>query len=83
MKKKYNLLFVLAIPAIFVVFTSGVLYPDGSPGGRTGSPGDNGANCTGCHTGTPITQEYWIVGSELIVSGYEVGQTYDIIVTGY
>ena len=83
MKKNYNLLIVLGIPAIFLLFTSGVLFHDGSPGGRTGSPGDNGANCTGCHAGTPINQEFWIVSSELIVSGYVPGQTYAIIVSGH
>lgn len=81
MKKIYNLLIVLAIPALFLVFTSEVMYPGGSPGGRTGSPGDNGANCTGCHSGTPINEEEWIV-SGLIGTGYSPGETYPIFVIG-
>jgi hypothetical protein len=82
MKKIYNLLLVLAIPAIFLVFTSGVMFHDGSPGGRTGSPGDNGANCTGCHAGTPINQDFWILNSDLLLTGYVPGHTYDIMVVG-
>jgi hypothetical protein len=83
MKKLYNLLLVLGLPAVFLVFTSGVMYHSGSPGGKTGSPGDNGANCTGCHAGTAINQELWIVSPELILSGYTSGQTYSVIVTGH
>lgn len=84
MKKIYNLLFVLGLPAIFLVFTSGVLHHDGSVGGKTGSPGDNGTSCTACHSDNPtINQEFWIIGSELLISGYVPGQTYDIIVTGH
>lgn len=81
MKKIYNILIVLTIPALFLVFTSEVMYPGGSPGGRTGSPGDGGANCTGCHSGTPINEEGWIL-SEIMGTGYSPGETYSIFVTG-
>ena len=82
MKKIYNLLIVLAIPALFLVFTSEVMYPGGSPGGRTGSPGDGGANCTQCHSDfSPINEEDWIV-SEIIGTGYNPGETYNIFVIG-
>ncbi len=81
MKKIYNLLIVLAIPALFMVFTSEVMYPGGSPGGRTGSPGDGGANCTGCHSGTPINEEGWI-SSIIVATGYTPGEEYMIVVAG-
>lgn len=82
MKKIYNLLIVLAVPAIFLVFTSQVFYPGGSPGGRTGSPGDGGATCTGCHSEfTPINQIGWITSS-MMATGYTPGEVYDIIVVG-
>jgi len=80
MKKTYTLLFVLAVPAMFLLFTSGILFHNGSPGGKTGSPGDNGANCTGCHSGTPINQEFMIYSAELLVQGYSPGQLYNFFV---
>lgn len=82
MKKIYNLLIVLTIPALFLVFTSEVMYPGGSPGGRTGSPGDGGNNCTQCHSDfAPINEEDWIV-SDLIGTGYTPGDTYTVFVFG-
>jgi hypothetical protein len=82
MKKFYNVIFVLAIPALFLILTSESDKLNGSPGGKTGSPGDGGANCTGCHAGTPVTEEFWINSSELMTTGYQSGQEYDIVVVG-
>lgn len=82
MKKRYNLLFVLALPVVFLFFTSEVLFHSGSPGGKSGSPGDDGANCTDCHAGTAQNQESWIVVPELIIQGYNPGQTYGVSVIG-
>lgn len=75
MKKIYNYLIVLAIPAIFLLLTSETMLPTGSPGGRTGSPGDNGANCTDCHSGTPQSATDWI-SSNISDLGYQSGETY-------
>lgn len=82
MKKRYNLILVLALPALFLIFTSEVLYHTGSPGGKTGSPGDNGNNCTDCHSGTPVTEEFWIYSPELLLQDYEPEETYSMIVIG-
>jgi len=82
MKKLYNAMLVLSVPALFLFLTSEVMYPTGSPGGRTGSPGDNGANCTGCHSGTPTTVDLWIYSPELLVSGYYPDQEYNVLVYG-
>lgn len=82
MKKFYTPLLVLAVPALFLFLTSEMMYPTGSPGGKTGSPGDNGANCTGCHSGTPITQEFWIYSPELLTGPYQPNSTYSLIVLG-
>jgi hypothetical protein len=60
-----------------IIITSFVLYPTGSPGGRTGSPGDGNANCTGCHSGSAQEISNWI-SSTIPVSGYVPGQTYTI-----
>jgi hypothetical protein len=82
MKKFYNVIIVLAIPALFFILTSETDTVNGSPGGKTGSPGDNGANCTECHAGTPTTEVLWIYVPELLVSGYQAGQQYDVVVVG-
>ncbi|GAB4313101.1 MAG: hypothetical protein Kow00127_03980 [Bacteroidales bacterium] len=82
MKKSYSFFAVLLVPVIFLVFTSEVLFHTGSPGGKTGSPGDGGHNCTDCHAGTPITQEFWILNTDLALNGYSPGETYDIMVIG-
>ncbi len=78
MKKFYNALIILAIPALFLVFTSEISNSGGSPGGKTGSPGDQNQNCTGCHMGTATTEPLWIWSSELGTQGYSSGQTYNI-----
>lgn len=84
MKKFYNLTFVLLLPVVFgLVLTSGIQNHTGSPGGKTGSPGDMGKNCTECHIGTPIIQEYWISSGALITDGYEANETYDMLVIGF
>ena len=82
MKKFYNVIFVLAIPALFLILTSESDKQNGSPGGKTGSPGDGGANCTECHAGTPVTEELWVYSPELLTAGYESGQVYNILVVG-
>jgi hypothetical protein len=65
---------------ISIVLISWVLYPDGSPGGKTGSPGDGGANCTDCHSGTSQQAVSWIT-TNIPVSGYIPGQTYTVTAT--
>jgi len=68
---------LLLLPLVFIF--SG--YHTGSPGGRTGSPGDNGNNCTACHTGTPQNASDWIM-SDIPAIGYIGGETYMITATG-
>jgi hypothetical protein len=77
MKKLSFLIPVLAVPVILLLMS----YHAGSPGGRTGSPGDNGNTCTGCHTGTANTAFAWIT-TNVPTSGYVAGQTYTITATG-
>jgi len=76
MKSIYKVLAVLAIPG-FLVFYS---FSSGSPGGKTGSPGD-GDNCTACHTGTPQNVGSWI-SSDIPEGGYVPGETYTITAKG-
>jgi hypothetical protein len=77
MKRLYSMLPLLALPLVFI-FTG---YSTGTPGGRTGSPGDNGNSCTGCHSGTPQNASEWIT-STIPGNGYIGGETYVISLTG-
>ncbi len=77
-----KLLYILSLTgAMFILLTSELNYSTGSPGGRTGSPGDGGNTCTECHGGTANFQEGWIT-SNIPVDGYTPGETYTITATG-
>jgi hypothetical protein len=78
--KKFTHYFFL-IGFVLIIFGSWVLSSGGSPGGKTGSPGDGGASCTDCHTGTPQQAENWI-SSDIPNEGYSPGQTYTITAMG-
>jgi len=73
MKRLYNFLPLLAIPIVFIFLASS----GGSPGGKSGSPGDNMADCTGCHSGTPQSASEWIT-SNIPDLGYSAGETYTL-----
>lgn len=78
--KNANLYLILSFAAIvMIITTSGIFYSGGSPGGKTGSPGDV-SNCTQCHSGTPVTNSGWIT-SNIPPAGYTAGSTYNITVT--
>jgi len=77
MKKLYQFLLVLTLPVSLVLFS----YVTGSPGGKTGSPGDGGSTCTDCHAGTAQSQSSWIT-STIPFSGYTPGETYQVTATG-
>lgn len=82
MKKQVNpKLFSLITGITVVLFLSAftLIYPGGSPGKYTGSPGD-GKHCTQCHGGSATTQT-GIVSSDIDVNGYIPGNTYNITVT--
>jgi len=74
-------LYVLALVAISVVtyfsLTSGIDRSSGSPGGKTGSPGDNGSTCTQCHSGTPSEMDD-LISSDIPNNGFIPGETYTI-----
>ncbi len=77
MKRLYQFLPLLILPVAFIF-----LAPSGgSPGGKSGSPGDNGNNCTQCHTGTPQNASDWIT-SDIPGNGYVGGETYIITASG-
>jgi len=77
MKKLLQFLPLLALPIVLILMS----YSSGSPGGRSGSPGDGGANCTGCHAGTALTATDWIT-SDIPAGGFELSEVYTITLTG-
>ncbi len=60
--------------------TAGILMTGGSPGGKTGSPGDGGSTCNDCHGGSPQIQSGWI-SSNIPAGGYVEGTSYLITLT--
>jgi len=76
MKKIYKILSVLAVPAILLLYS----YSGGSPGGKTGSPGDGGTTCTQCHSGTAQPQG-GLISTNIPFAGYTAGETYTITVS--
>jgi len=81
MKRNLLLTFALFGIAFTTFFTMGFVRPGGSPGGKTGSPGDGGTTCTQCHSGTAVEATDWI-SSNIPEEGYTIGNTYTITVTG-
>lgn len=77
MKIIYKILSILIVPAILLLYS----YAGGSPGGKTGSPGDNGNTCTDCHSGTAQTKTGWIT-TNIPADGYVAGETYVVTATG-
>ncbi len=77
--KSKGLLYLVFAAGLFPLF-SWVLSPGGSPGGKTGSPGDGGTTCTQCHSGTAQQASGWIT-SDIPATGYVPGQTYTITAT--
>jgi hypothetical protein len=77
MKILYYFLPFLAIPAVLLLMS----YHTGSPGGKSGSPGDSGNTCTNCHSGTANSITGWIT-TNVPPSGFAGGQTYTFTATG-
>lgn len=58
-----------------------ILYPEGSPGNRTGSPGDGGNTCTSCHSNSPDFSLVPTITTDIPQTGYELNATYTITIT--
>lgn len=75
-----NLLFATTFGFILDLYYNDLQsFSSGPPAGRTGSPGD-GANCTACHSGTPITQT-GLITTNIPSTGYVPGTTYLVTAT--
>ena len=80
MKRKHLLFMVSALACAFIVLnpkTYVVSNSSAPPSGKTGSVGDNGATCTGCHGGSAIPVLGWVT-SDIPIAGYAPGTTYTI-----
>ena len=76
MKKSLLLIPITIAIAIFFYPTTSISNAGGSPGGKTGSPNDGAASCTGCHyagTGTGAT-----ITTNIPTNGYIPNQVYTI-----
>ena len=76
MKKSLLLIPITIAIAIFFYPTTSISNSGGSPGGKTGSPNDGAASCTGCHyagTGTGAT-----ITTNIPTNGYVPNQVYTI-----
>ncbi len=78
MKKFYKFLSVLAIPSIILLYS----YSGGSPGGRTGSPGDGGTYCTQCHSDFAVQEQEGWINTNIPAVGYNPGETYTVFASG-
>jgi len=58
-----------------------ILKADGSPGNRTGSPGDSGSTCTGCHSGDANFSLVPTITTDIPIEGYILEQTYLITIS--
>jgi hypothetical protein len=76
----YTFALLLAATATAVFLSSGVDNSSGSPGGKTGSPGDGGVTCTQCHAGTAMSAE-GLISSNIPAEGFIPGETYEIEVS--
>ncbi len=77
MKKLLLPIILISIPFVIILMANS----SGSPGGKTGSPGDAGSSCTQCHSGTPNQVDGWIT-TTIPQEGYNPGQTYDVTLIG-
>lgn len=77
---KLRLLIILAvISAATLALMAFGGYPNGSPAGYTGSPGD-GHNCTSCHGGSASATS-GMISTNIPVTGYIADSTYTITVS--
>ena len=80
MKKNYYAFMIILIAISTGIMSFNVLRNGGSPGAKTGSPGD-GASCLECHAGTANNVSNWI-SSDIPGTGYVPGEKYNLTATG-
>ena len=81
MKKFKPFLIPILILVAFLTM-SHIVRSTGSPGGKTGSPGDGSNTCTQCHGGGKATDIAGWITSDIPEAGYRPGNQYTITVKG-
>jgi hypothetical protein len=79
--KKINYL-LLGFLAIFSL-TAGITYHSGTPGQKSGSPGDGGSTCVQCHGGSAVTPVSGWITTDIPANGYTAGTTYNVWLTAH
>jgi len=79
-KLKIFLLPVLGILAFATM--SHIVRSSGSPGGKSGSPGDQGKSCTDCHGGGKAADKPGWITTDIPEAGYRPGTEYSVTVRG-
>lgn len=74
----YYPLIILLTLILIIVLSSGISKMTGSPGGKTGSPGDANSTCTYCHSGNTANSIEGIISSNIPDTGYSPGIVYEI-----
>ena len=80
MKRKQLFLVISLLVCAIIIFNPQTYVVSNSaspPSGKTGSIGDNGATCTGCHGGSAIPVLGWVT-ADIPIAGYAPGTTYTI-----
>ena len=77
MKKELSIFLILLVIFIFHNSSVSISYPFGSPGNKTGSIGDGGQNCMGCHYGSNIGVA-GSISSNFLNNTYIPGNTYTL-----
>jgi hypothetical protein len=76
---------VFLLPAVGIlafVTMSHIVTSNGSPGGKSGSPGDQSKTCTDCHGGGKATDKPGWITTDIPEAGYRPGTDYSVTVRG-
>ena len=79
MKKEFLIISSILSISVLLYPTNSTSNGTGSPGGKTGSIGDNNNTCTGCHYAGVSTNA--TISTNIPSNGYMPGQTYTITTT--
>jgi hypothetical protein len=80
--KRFYLPLVPILILLAFISLGHIVRSTGSPGGKTGSPGDNQTTCTQCHGGGKATDVTGWISTDIPVEGYRPGVQYTISVRG-
>jgi hypothetical protein len=80
--KKLKYFFLPALGILAFVTMGHIVRSTGSPGGKTGSPGDQAKTCTDCHGGAKAADKPGWITTDIPMAGYRPEAEYTITVRG-